>query len=165
MSKSIFKLSVVALSLTFSVMSFASELTSCQEQLKVKDMQIESLIRASINSTPGTLVVTTSSSYVCEAVCIHELVGAGWNQGVLKRSSVIIEGNTVSQAFQSLLNKCDSDNKEIFKSANAPKPGRYASSNVAGIMTKNEINSTNWEANMVKSFNNVDSYRKFCRKN
>ena len=155
------KLALLGATLAFSAHAFADELEQCQKQLAVKDAQIMSLINAASGNTGTNVVVTTNTTYVCEAVCIHSMIGKGWTPGKLMRSSALVEGSSAVQAFQALINKCDKDNKDLFKSTN----GKYASSNVAGIMTKDEINSPNWESYMVKAFQSEESYKKFCRKN
>lgn len=155
------KSTILLATLVFSTFVSADELEQCQKQLAIKDAQIMSLINAASTHSSTNVVVTKSTSYTCEAVCIHSMIGKGWTPGVLIRSSALVEGNSAAEAFQALINKCNNDNKDLFKSKN----GKYASSSVAGIMTKDEFNNPNWEAHMVEAFQSENSYTKFCRKN
>lgn len=135
----------------------------CQAQLDAKDAVISTLERTISNlSLGGRTAPTVSGQWTCEVVCIHSLIGTGWKlPGQLFRSTVLVSGPTAPDAFNSMIQKCEKDNQDRL-AFERQKGNNYASASLAGIMTKQEINSDNWESKMVKSFRSEPPVRKFC---
>jgi hypothetical protein len=154
---------VVVMALFASLPAMAAP-TSCQQQLAEKDKLIsqltETISNLSSRSSSGPVSVTVQTPWTCEAICLENMIGTGFRHpGEMFRLPLTTTNTDPAVAWKELQNQCEADVKETYENH---KDSYSSTSDVAGYVTKAEMNSEDWESKMVKSFNADPAIRKFC---